>query len=232
MDKVTNQFKDIEAIAFDIDGTLYSSARFYCRIAFYFLRHLDFFINYNKARQILHKTAPLADFYGYQARLFNEASGGKEDEVELAKTVIQAIIYDGLKPYFDKTKPFNGVKEFFETAKSKGLKLALLSDFPPEQKGDVWGLAPMCDVVMGSESLGALKPSVYAFGQLAMNLGVPNEKILYVGNSVRADIDGAKNAGMKTAYIQTGIGRLFNKRPVNSDISFKTYRQLKKIVLE
>ena len=127
---------------------------------------------------------------------------------------------------------YKDVKDFFETAKAKGKKLALLSDFPPEQKDDVWGLAKLCDVVMGSESLGALKPSVYAFGQLAIKLGVPNERILYVGNSVKADIDGAKNAGMKAAYIQTGFSKIFNKCPSNADISFKNYRKLKEIVLK
>lgn len=246
MSDVENEkkFRDqIDAIAFDIDGTLYSSARFYLRIMPYFFRHIAFFAKYNRARQVLHKTAPLADFYEYQARLFNDINDINPDaefqdnetikeSVKKSKKRINDVVYDGLKPYFKKTKPYKEVREFFELAKKQGLKLALLSDFPPEQKDDVWGLAPMCDVVMGSESLGALKPSVYAFGQMAMKLEVPNERILYVGNSVRADINGAKNAGMKTAYIQTGFARIFNKKPNNADISFKNYRQLRKIVLE
>ena len=231
--KIKFDSNEIDAIAFDIDGTLYSSARFYFRIAPYFLRHLSFFIQYNKARQILHRTAPLADFYEYQARLFDSIKNGDEKvENSKSKEKIQKIVYDGLKPYFAKTQPYKDVKDFFETAKAKGKKLALLSDFPPEQKDDVWGLAKLCDVVMGSESLGALKPSVYAFGQLAIKLGVPNERILYVGNSVKADIDGAKNAGMKAAYIQTGFSKIFNKCPSNADISFKNYRKLKEIVLK
>ncbi|MDY6030465.1 MAG: HAD family hydrolase [Treponemataceae bacterium] len=219
----------IEAIAFDIDGTLYSSALFYLRIAPYFFRHIAFFANYNKVRKILHRTAPLADFYGYQARLledFMKESKGK------SRQMIQDIVYDGMKPYFAKTKPYRDVDEFFEWCKSLGLKIGILSDFPPEQKGDIFNLAPYCDVIMGSEAHGALKPSIYTFGQLAMKLGVPNDKILYVGNSVRADINGAKAAGMKTAYIQTGFARLFNKRPANADISFKSYRKLRDLMLK
>ncbi|MCR5698115.1 MAG: HAD family hydrolase [Treponemataceae bacterium] len=221
--------EQIEAIAFDIDGTLYPSAAFYFRIAPYFLRHISFFANYNKVRNVLHRTAPLADFYGYQARLledFMPESKGK------SRQMIQDIVYDGLVPYFAKTKPFRGTKEFFEFCKGRGLKIGILSDFPPEQKGDIFGLAPYCDVIMGSEAHGALKPSIYTFGQLSMKLGVPNEKILYVGNSVRADINGAKAAGMKTAYIQTGFASLFNKRPANADISFKSYRKLQDIMLK
>mgnify|MGYP003500569283 CR=1 FL=1 len=64
--------KEIEAIAFDIDGTLYSDMSLYIRILPYFLKRLPFFLAYNRARKILHRTAPLADFYEYQARLLAE----------------------------------------------------------------------------------------------------------------------------------------------------------------
>ena len=66
----------------------------------------------------------------------------------------------------------------------------------------------------------------------AKALNVPPEKILYVGNSIRADINGAKKAGMKTAYIMPFWRKILNKKLAQADISFKNYRQLKKIVLE
>ncbi|MCR4789668.1 MAG: HAD family hydrolase [Treponemataceae bacterium] len=219
----------IEAIAFDIDGTLYSSFRFYLRIAPYFFKNFKFFLSYNKVRKILHRTAPLADFYEYQARLLEELmpeSRGK------SKELIQQTVYDGLRPYFKKIRPYKDAENFIKACKEAGLKIGILSDFPPEQKDDIWGLNKYCDVIMGSEAHGALKPSIYVFGQLQMKLNVPAEKILYVGNSERSDIIGAKDAGMKTAYIQTWFGRIFNKRPAKADISFKTYRQLQKLVLK
>ena len=219
---------EIQAIAFDIDGTLYSSASFYFRIAPYFLKHMRFFITYNKARKILHRTAPLADFYEYQSRLLEEIKPAFKG---CGKQKIQEIVYDGLKPYFKKQKPYKYTMEVFQECKKRGIKIGILSDFPPEQKGEMWGLKEYCDVVMGSESLGALKPSIYVFGQLQMALGVPSKNILYVGNSVKADMDGAKNAGMQTAYIQTWFGRIFNKKPANADICFKNYRQFMKTVL-
>ena len=60
---------DIEAVAFDIDGTLYSDWRLFMRIAPYFLKNFSFFLVFKKVRYILHRTAPLPDFFEYQARL-------------------------------------------------------------------------------------------------------------------------------------------------------------------
>ena len=64
--------KEIKAVAFDIDGTLYSNSRLYSKIWFYFLKNLRFFLSYNKVRKFLHRTAVLPDFYEYQGRLLAE----------------------------------------------------------------------------------------------------------------------------------------------------------------
>ena len=219
---------EIEAVAFDIDGTLYANWRLYILMVPYFIKNLSFFIQYNKVRKILHRTAPLADFYEYQARLLAQNLGISSED---AKEKIQKIVYDGLKPFFKKVKPFNYLIETFQAFKNAGLKIGILSDFPPEQKGNIWNLAPLCDVILGSEQVGALKPSKYPFVLLAKELNVSPEKILYVGNSISADINGAKNCGMKSAYIMCWWRKIFNNKPVNADISFKNYRQLQKIVL-
>lgn len=219
----------ISVIAFDIDGTLYPSFGFYIRIIPYFLKNLRFYLKYNKVRKVLHKTAPLADFYEFQARLLAELLNCSAKE---AKEKIQKIVYDGMKPYFKKIKPFPHVKETFVRLKDAGYKVAILSDFPPEQKGDMWGLTPYCDEILGSEACGALKPSLYPFGVLAHQLGVKNENILYVGNSVKYDVKGAKNAGMKTAYILPFWRKLLNIPQKLADINFSNYRQLADIVLK
>ena len=60
--------------------------------------------------------------------------------VEEARAKIDTIVYKGLVKFFKKIKPFPYTREAFEAFQNAGLKLAILSDFPPEQKGDVWGL--------------------------------------------------------------------------------------------
>ncbi len=219
----------IKVIAFDIDGTLYDSSRFYIRIIPYFIQNFGFYLKYNKVRKVLHKTAPLSDFYEYQARLLSEITG---DSPEVSKEKIQNIVYDGMKPYFEKTKCFDGVPEAFARLREAGYRLAILSDFPTDQKGEMWGLLPYCDAVLSSEKTGALKPSKYPFGVLAQTLGVTPDQILYVGNSVKYDVQGASAAGMKTAYILPFWRRFFHKPLKLADINFSSYRQLVDIVLK
>ena len=221
--------KNIKAVAFDIDGTLYPASSLNIRLIPYVVKHLFFYLHYNKVRNILHRTAPLSDFYEYQARLFAELTGSS---VEDAKKKIQSVVYDGLETYFKKIKPFKYVEETFRRIKAAGYKIAILSDFPPEQKGDIWGLAPYCDVILGSEQCGALKPSVFPFGILAKQLGVKKEQILYVGNSRKYDVLGAKNAGMMSAYIMPLWRRIFHCPLKEADINFSNYRQFAEIVIE
>ncbi len=222
-------WKSIQAVAFDVDGTLYPSWQLYIRMIPYFIKNLFFFLKYNRVRHILHRTAPLADFYEYQARLLAEEM---HISVADAHRHIADKVYTGLKPFFAKVRPYRHMIETFQVFKAAGLKLAILSDFPPEQKGSVWGAAALCDAVLGSEQLGALKPSKYTFGLLAKALDVPPESVLYVGNSVISDIQGARRAGMKTAYIIPIFRLLFRRRPAEADIVFSNYRQLQKIVLQ
>jgi putative hydrolase of the HAD superfamily len=221
-------FGDIKAVAFDIDGTLYPSFSLYVRIIPYIIRHFRFYLHYNKVRRIMHRTAPLPDFYEYQARLLAEELGCSSAR---ARAMIKLIAYDGLKPYFERIRPFKYVNETFKALREKGLKIALLSDFPPSQKNEIWGLVPYCDLILGSEEIGALKPSKYPFGIMANALGLEPGQILYVGNSVKFDVRGANNAGMKSAIIAPLLKRIFSKKIKEADISFSNYRQFQNIVL-
>ena len=230
------EFKNIKVVAFDIDGTLYPDYRLYFRIIFYFLKNFKFYVHFNNVRNIMHRTAPLPDFYEYQARLLSDELKCPLAE---AKGKIEKIVYKGLTPYLEKTRTFSHVEETFKLIKEKGLRIAILSDFPPSQKGDMWGLLKYCDLVHGSEENGALKPSKYPFGVMAMDLGVAPEEILYVGNSVKYDVKGSKNAGMKSALIVSPFRKFLlsifkgkrNGYGTGADLVFTNYRQFVDIVL-
>ena len=148
-----------------------------------------------------------------------------------ARDMIETIVYKGMIPYLKAVKPYAHIRETIQSFKDRGYKLAILSDFPPDQKGDIWGTRELFDVVCGSEELGALKPSKFTFGSLAIKLGLPTESILYVGNSIPSDVEGAAAAGMKTAYILPFWRSLLGIPLKEADISFKNYRQLERTVL-
>jgi putative hydrolase of the HAD superfamily len=186
---------------------------------------------FNTVRKKMHAEYPGAqhDFFTRQAELFAQEAHIRADE---AASLIERIVYDGMKPFFERATPFKDAHDTIAAFKIAGLKIALLSDFPPEQKGSVWGILPLCDAALGSEQTGALKPSRVPFAALVSALGVPGADILYVGNSVRYDVRGARQAGLKTAYLMPFWRRILSKPLKEADISFKTYRQLREIVLE
>jgi putative hydrolase of the HAD superfamily len=221
--------KDIKVVAFDVDGTLYSNFEFYLKVAGYFLKHLKFFYHFVSIRNLLHIIRPVPDFYGYQADL---VANDMDIEYKQSEEMIQKIAYEGMAPYFQKVKLYPYVEETFAALKNAGYRIAILSDFPPEQKGDLWGLKKYCDVIMSTEACGALKPSKCPFEALVQKLNVKSEEILYIGNHIAYDVEGAKNAGLKAGFLMTGLRKLFGIKARTADVSFKDYRQLKKYMLE
>jgi 2-haloalkanoic acid dehalogenase type II len=59
-------------------------------------------------------------------------------------------------------------------------------------------------VVVSSEEAQAYKPHRSIFELLSQRLGVAPENILYVGDSLLADVTGSKNVGMKSAWVNRG----------------------------
>lgn len=83
-------------------------------------------------------------------------------------------------------------------------KLGLLSNFthPPAamQIMQSVGLLPFFDVVLISGALGYRKPHPLVFRRLLGQLGVAAEQVVFVGDDVEADIQGAASAGMQPVW--------------------------------
>lgn len=228
---------DITAIAFDIDGTLYPAWRLNIRILPFVLRHFRFMQAFNRARSIIRRhqnenpDGAYPDFFDLQARLISEKIHRPPERI---KAFLEDEIYNGWKDTFKAIKPYDFAKEAVIKLKKRGFKIGILSDFVPSQKNDMWGILPYCDAVLGSEETGALKPSPVPFRLLAERLGEPCGKILYVGNNLKYDVEGAKAAGMYTACIKSRLSLFLSKlfkKPVKPDIYFSNYRQLLKFIL-
>ncbi len=219
---------EIKAVAFDIDGTLYRTWKLNIRILFHFLRYNQFFLKYGIVRAKIRKIPLKDDFKTTQTQMMAERLGCSPAEAELLLT---RIVYAGLSSYFYKIKPYKGAVELIKDLKNAGFKIALLSDFPPEQKGDIWGVKELCDVVLGTEETGALKPSAEPFKKMAELLNLPAEEILYVGNSHKYDVVGSKNAGMKAAWLVQPEKGIIGIKSKIADITFWKYSQLRQILL-
>jgi putative hydrolase of the HAD superfamily len=228
--------KKFAAVAFDLDGTLYPDYRLYIRLVPFVFRELRLLKAFGKARDWLRAgkgEEEAGDFYARQARLMAEILKKPPEELE---EKVRRLIYRGWEPVFKKIKLYPHAAETLRAIKAGGVKLGLLSDFPPEEKLRHLGIFELWDTVLCSETIGRLKPDPLPFGELARSLGLPPEEILYVGNSFSYDVRGAKRAGMGAAWIKFGRKKPSSKaggvRPGGgADFVFFDYRQLGDYVL-
>jgi putative hydrolase of the HAD superfamily len=88
----------------------------------------------------------------------------------------------------------------------KRYKLGIVSNFAIPECVDKLlerhGLEKLFDVVVVSGAVNKRKPSLEIFEKALKKLGITAENAVFVGDTVDADIGGAKSAGMKAIYIE------------------------------
>lgn len=208
----------ISAIGLDVDGTLYPNLHMRRRSLPRVLRRLRFFAAYSRVRETLRALGPVSDFYAEQARLLGENLGIAPGE---ARERITRLVYDDLGHVIADVKPYPEIPEFLREMADQGFPIGLLTDFPFGTKLELLGLPPVWQCLICAEETGALKPHPRPFAMLADCLKVPAAEVLYIGNSYRSDILGAKQAGMMAAHL---VRR--PPRGSTADVSFTSYRDL------
>jgi putative hydrolase of the HAD superfamily len=223
--------EQLDGVAFDLDGTLYPDYRLYIRLIPFLLKEGKLLWAMGRARDILRKEDRPSEgsFYELQARLMAEFL---REEPLAVRERTERLIYRGWEPLFKGIRLYPRVRETLGAFRKEGLKLGLLSDFPPEKKLEYLGLTGFWDTVQCSETSGRLKPDPRSFGELARGMALPPERILYVGNSLSYDIAGARKAGMRTALIRPKLKKKPPSSPENADFVFSDYRQLCIYVLQ
>jgi putative hydrolase of the HAD superfamily len=231
--------RPIDAAAFDLDGTLYPNYGLNLKLWPFILREWRLLAAFGRARSTIRRLQrqgdsslpPATEFYAFQAGL-TAGYLGKPEEAAQTLVKIETLMYRGWEPLFRDIKIFPHVRETLAAFREQGLKLGLLSDFPPEVKLEYLGLSGLWDVVRCSEQEGRLKPDPLPFTRLAAALGLPPERILYVGNSYSYDAAGAAAAGMQAALVCSRFSaRRAAAKAGDSVFVFYDYRQLLEYVL-
>ncbi|MDR0598719.1 MAG: HAD family hydrolase [Treponema sp.] len=223
----------LKGVAFDLDGTLYPNYRLYLRLLPAILRHPWFIRAFALARRRLHRdpsvySAGFSSFYEDQAALVGRFLGSDKGVRER----VERLIYRNWAAPFSRIGLFPGVGETLAAFRGGGIKLGLLSDFPPRRKLALLGLEGAFDAVLSTEETGRLKPSPHPFRELARLMALEPGEILYVGNHPRWDAEGALAAGMRAALIKRGslsTGRHSGRG--GAEFVFREYRQLREYVL-
>jgi len=186
----------LQAVGFDIDGTLYPDRRAHLRSLPFFLAHPRAVLAFSRTRRLMRELGD--DDEASELRIFAvELNCG----AETARRIRDTVIYNGWEGAFRGMRTYPGVKEALLKLQGAGLSLAALSDFPVGRKLEYFGLDGLFDVVLGFPESRRLKPNPEPFRLMAERLGVPPQDMLYVGNKLDYDVRGAENAGMRGALI-------------------------------
>ncbi len=192
-----------KAICFDIDGTLYDVKVQNSYVSKMALRHPVVCARYNalrkhiRAKQDDFENTPLKNksFREREAIMFMESSGLFKSE-EKARRYLDDRYYNVLYKYYGVVEKQPEVIRTMHYLKYKGIRTAVLSDWPIQNKLNQIGVDEFMEFKICSDDSGYLKPSVHCFEYLLYNLKLEASEILYVGDSYEKDILGAGKAGI------------------------------------
>ncbi len=209
----------IKAVGFDIDGTLYPNSSMYFRSLGPFLSHPGLYYHFSKIRKEIREIDYIGDFREKQSALL---AYSMRIDPEKASEITERYLYQKWYYIFKGVKAFKDVRPVLLSLKREGLSLCAMSDLPIQKKLDFLGLSDLIDFSFSSEETGHLKPHSAPFNTMISRFGVKPGEILYVGNSYKYDISGAKKVGLRTAHLVRKP-----KPDSQADFSFHTFLDLR-----
>lgn len=215
--------QEIEAVAFDIDGTIYPNRAMYRVSLPIVLTHLRLFHAFGRARRVVREHPPKTDLRATTVEITARIMGRGRDSVE---RLIESVVYRRWERALTGVKMYPGVAETLAALRENGYRVGALSDFPVRTKLELFGIAELWDAVLSSEETGYLKPHAEPFRRIARMLGTEPTRILYVGNSYRYDVIGARAFGMRTAHL---VAR--PPRHSVADLSIRGWEELAAVLL-
>jgi HAD superfamily hydrolase (TIGR01549 family) len=198
---------DVEAILFDMDGTLIEHTWSLDQVSSTTFEHVAgqvaptpvevfFEVYWEKSTDMWHLMADgvldgdLARLYSFKNTLRTLGH-----DVALAEPMLQrweALILQEVMPFRDTYQTLQKLRPRYKTG-------IITNGYRTLQRAKIqkYSLADCVDVTLVSEEVGSHKPDPDIFYQaLAMLDHVPPERAVFVGDSPAADIDGARNAGL------------------------------------
>ncbi len=205
---------DIEAVIFDLDGTLYIPKWLKLKSVLHCFPHIWTL----KTIQDVRKKMRGIDYGSKEElhrNLFQKVSSQNGKTTRKVSEIYIDRFCKGQITLLKGYKPRAGLSTILEKLKSSNVKLVLLSDYPyVKERIESLGIdSNLFQLITDSESYGALKPSARVILDIADKLNIPSEKILIVGD--RDDTDGEASRQAKTHFIH-----IINKGQATNDNQF------------
>lgn len=196
---------DVKAVFFDFDDTLQSrkgAYRLYCE---------DFLTKYFPDISEEERERKLDE-------MEEHVDGGYKDREVYFPEMIELWSWENHPPLQELYDSFNydfgkhvvmldGAVDVLKQMKERGYILGAVTNGVSSLQNiklDTAGIRSLFDVVVVSGDIGIYKPDRRIFDEAARRAGIPNEKVLFVGDHPINDIKGALGAGMKAIRMNYG----------------------------
>jgi len=200
----------LAAVIFDVDGTLYDQPplrramairlmRCVAREPFTGSRTIRVLRAYRHAQETLRSSSSVDDVATAQIRMAAERTGVHEEWV--AGCVRRWMEEEPLDTLHRCVYP--GTLAVLRMCRTKGLRLAALSDYPADEKLRAMGMAGLFDVVVTAQApeVNAFKPNPRGLLVALERLDVSAAECLYVGDRIDVDAAAANAAGVRCAIL-------------------------------
>jgi phosphoglycolate phosphatase len=218
----------LEAVIFDLDGTLLDSIGFYFNIVRFTLDRLGF------PQVSIDVIREAATDGGFEWERVLPKSAAMNQPGLLAQ--IQLIADEVYRPMFEiEAKPIPGMKGVVDDLVAAGIKLGIVTSTPRENVGiklkklEHNGTLGHFEVIVTSSDVVRKKPAPDPMIECCRQLDVKLENSVYIGDS-RCDIKSGRSAGMKTIAVLSGFDDLQALSKEFPDAVIDSVAQLKGII--
>jgi len=150
-----------------------------------------------------------------------------KDRTVLQVLRIASFMYSQFKSYKENSNIYTGIDGIIKYLVQKGKNLAILSNNPRIsviESLEKFGLTKYFDLIYGANDVENLKPSPDGLLKIINELGIPNKKVLFIGD-MKSDIIAAKAANIKVASIASGLNKKEELLRENPDFIFDDLKQ-------
>ena len=209
-----NQKLTVDAVMFDLDGTLIDSVPIYYEIIDIVFAELEVPA---VSREILLEAMDDGDF-NWDCVLPDHMKKRKNELSEKARVIIDEI---APAMFHNQVKLIPGTDVIFKEIAATGIKIGLVTSTPAQRMAVKMiplsnaGLVHLLEVIVTADDVRHKKPSAEPLIQCSEKLGVTLKKCVYVGDT-RVDIRAGKAANMGTVGVLTGFedfDALKNEKP-------------------